>query len=319
MKFVRKSRIFILFLSGCLVLTLSASASMGIEAYYGDTITLQGYSTGNPTVSLFLTGPNLPVNGVALNDLSARADEGHFTTVSVDDNDHWVYKWATNIMNGRLDEGTYTVWVVNGPTDRSRLTAAEYSTISIHLATPIITTFTLSIPGTLELNTTPEGSSVLLGENYRGSTPLTINGTEPGTYTVTFSRFGYSRLSVPVRVEAGKITAVNATLIPLTGSLEITTSPPGARILLDSVDQGASPVTLTTITSGNHTLLVVKEGYVTLEQLVRILPDQTTQTAVLLKPISSSPHGIVPASGQGPTMIIAGLIVIMVVIRSNRS
>jgi hypothetical protein len=266
-----------------------------------------------------LTGPNLPVNGVALNDLSARADEGHFTTVSIDDNDHWVYKWATNIMNGRLDEGTYTVWVVNGPTDRSRLTAAEYSTISIHLATPIITTFTLSIPGTLELNTTPEGSSVLLGENYRGSTPLIINGTEPGTYTVTFSRFGYSRLSVPVRVEAGKITAVNATLIPLTGSLEITTSPPGARILLDSVDQGASPVTLTTITSGNHTLLVVKEGYVTLEQLVRILPDQTTQTAVLLKPISSSPHGIVPASGQGPTMIIAGLIVIMVVIRSNRS
>jgi hypothetical protein len=40
-------------------------------------------------------------------------------------------------------------------------------------------------------------------------------------YMVTFSRQGYSRLFVPVCVEAGKITAVTVTLIPLTGSLEI--------------------------------------------------------------------------------------------------
>jgi hypothetical protein len=94
------------FLTGCLVLISPVSASAAIEAYYGDTIHLQGYSCGSPTVYLFLTGPNLPVNGVALNDLSSQADEGHFTTVSVDDNDHWLYKWATNMMNGRLDEGT---------------------------------------------------------------------------------------------------------------------------------------------------------------------------------------------------------------------
>ena len=310
--------VILLFFTGCLALTTPVSASEGIEAYYGDTITLQGYSYGSPMVYLFLTGPNLPVNGVALNDLFARADEGHFTTVSVDDNDHWVYKWATNIMNGRLDEGTYTVWVVNGPADRSRLDTQEYTTISIHLNTPVITTNTPSIPGTLELNTTPEGSSVLLGENYRGSTPLTINGTEPGTYTVTFSRFGYYRLSVPVRVEAGKITAVNATLIPLTGSLEITTSPSGARILLDSNDQGTSPVILTNITSGNHTLTVIKEGYITTEQPVRIITGQTTPVAVQLAPLSSSIPGKLPLSGPGPAITIAGFIVILTVIRYNR-
>jgi len=307
--------VIIVFLTGCIVLITAVSASSGIEAYYGDTITLQGYSYGSPTVYLFLTGPNLPVNGVALDDLSARADEGHFTMVSVDDNDHWVYKWATNMVNGKLDAGTYTVWVVNGPADRSRLHADEYTTISIHLNTPILITNTRSIPGALELITTPDGASVRLGENYRGSTPLTIDEIEPGIYTVTFSRFGYSRLSVVVRVEAGKITAVTGTLIPLTGSLEITTSPSGARILLDSADKGASPITLTNISAGNHTLTVIKEGYITSEQRVWIIPGQTTPVVVPLDPLSSSTSGKLPLPGQGPAIAIAGLTVMLMVRR----
>ena len=311
--------VIILLLTGYLVLSSTVSASSGIEAYYGDTITLQGYSYGSPSVYLFLSGPNLPVNGVALNDLSARADEGHFTTVSVDDNDHWVTKWATNMINGKLDAGTYTVWVVNSPTDRSRLHADEYTTISIHLNSPGITTNIRSIPGILELNTTPEGASVLLGENYKGSTPLTIDGIEPGTYTVTFSRFGYFRLSVPVHVEAGKTTTVHGTLIPLTGSLEITTNPQGARILLDSADQGVSPVTVTNISAGNHTVTAIKEGYITTEQSVRILPNQTTPVAILMDPLSSPNPGKLPSSGQGPAITIAGFIVILMLIRHNRS
>jgi hypothetical protein len=307
--------VILLLLTGCLVLTSAVSASAGIDAYYGETIPLQGYSYSSPMVYLFLTGPNLPVNGVALNDLSARADEGHFTTVSVDENDHWAYKWATNMMNGRLDEGTYTVWVVNRPTDRSRLHAGDYTTISVHLNSPGISVNTRPIPGILELNTTPEGASVMLGEIYQGSTPLTIDGIDPGTYTVTFSRFDYSRLSVPVRVEAGKITAVSGTLIPLTGSLEITTSPSGARIMLDSADQGTSPVTLTNISAGNHTLTVIKEGYITTEQRLRIIPGQTTPVTILLLPISSATSGKLPLSGQGPAIAIAGLTVILMVRR----
>lgn len=307
--------VIIVFLAVCLVLVTAVSASAGIDAYYGDTIPLQGYSYGSPDVYLFLTGPNLPVNGVALTDLSARADEGHFTVVGVDDNDHWVYKWATNTINGKLDAGTYTVWVVNRPADRSRLQAGDYTTISIHLNTPMLIINTRSIPGALELHTTPEGASVLLGEKYQGSTPYTINGIEPGTYTVTFSRFGYFPLSVPVRIESGKITALNGTLIPLTGSLDITTSPSGARVLLDSADQGTSPLTLTNITAGNHTLTVIKEGYITAEQGVRIIPGQNIPVAVLLDTLSPSPTGKLPLSGQGLAIALAGLTVIIIVRR----
>ena len=316
MNFLCIARILIIILSICLVLTGPALADGGIDAYYGETVTLQGYSYGSTNVYLFLTGPNLPVNGVALDDISARADQGYFTRVDVDDRDHWVYRWGTNSINGRLDEGTYTVWVMNGPYDRSRLDLADYRTISVHLKTPLITTVTRAIPGTLTLTTAPDGASVVIDKTYRGSTPLTIEGLAPGTHTVTFSQFGYFPLSVPVSVRAGEITEVSGTLLPLTGSLEIITSPPEARIQLDSVDQGTSPLTLKNITTGNYTLTVIKEGYGTTVQTVKVLSNQTTQITVPLEPVFSPGSGLFPALGPDPAVMTAGFILVLLVIRT---
>ena len=129
MKIFCSAQTAILIIMGCFVLTTSVSASGEIAAYIGDTITLQGYSYGSSIVNLFLTGSNLPVNGVALNDITACADEGHFTNVSVDGNDHWRYPRSTNAMGGHLNAGIYTVWVVDRPNDRSLLAKTYYSTI----------------------------------------------------------------------------------------------------------------------------------------------------------------------------------------------
>jgi len=304
----------ILIIISCLVLTTCVSASVGITAYIGDTIPLSGYSYGSSTVYLFLTGPNLPVNGVALNDITARADEGHFTEVSVDSNDHWEYPWGTNAMGGRLDAGTYTVWVVNRPLDRSHLAKADYNTISIRLGTPVIKIISPVIPGSLVLNTSPDGASVLINDVYRGSTPLIIERIEPGTYGVTFSRFGYAKLSTPLRVESGKTTEVSGALIPLTGSLDITSGPAGARILLDAVNLGITPVSLPNMTLGNHTLTVVKEGYVTAEQRVTVV-EGTTQISISLVPASPLLMDTLRAAGPAPATLIAGFITILLVIR----
>jgi hypothetical protein len=217
-------------------------------------------------------------------------------------------------MGGRLDAGTYTVWVVNRPLDRSQLAKADYNTISIMLGTPVIKIISPVIPGSLVLNTSPDGASVLINDVYRGSTPLIIERIEPGTYGVTFSRFGYAKLSTPLRVESGKTTEVSGALIPLTGSLDITSSPAGARILLDAVNQGVTPVSLPDITVGNHTLTVVKEGYVTAEQRVTVVKG-TTQISISLVPVSPLLMDTLRAAGPAPATLIAGFITILLVIR----
>jgi hypothetical protein len=318
MKILCNAQTAILIFVGCLVLTTCVSASGEIAAYIGDTITLQGYSYGSPTVYLFLTGPNLPVNGVALNDITARADEGHFTEVSVDGNDHWEYPWGTNAIGGRLDAGTYTVWIVNSPNDRSLLAKADYSIISIKMGTPLIIVNSPVIPGALVLNTSPDGASVLIDDIYRGNTPLIIESIEPGTYGVTFSRFGYTKLSTSVLVESGRTTELSGALIPLTGSLDITTSPSGARILLDTAYLGTTSVTLSNITVGNHSLTVLKEGYVTSEQRVTVFERRTTQITISLVPASPPRVDTLRAAGPAPATLIAGFITILLVIRYLR-
>ncbi|MDP2796597.1 MAG: PEGA domain-containing protein [Methanoregula sp.] len=302
----------------CLLLITSASAAPGIQASLGDIIPLSGYSYGSQTVYLFLTGPNLPVNGVALDDISKRADEGGFTRVQVDSNDRWSYKWGTANIGGRLDEGTYTVWVVSGPNDRSHLSEADYSTISVTLGKPSISIDTQVQPGAMDLRSVPDGASVVMSEKYLGKTPLTVSALAPGTYDVIFSQFGYEKFSTRVPVEAGRITEVTATLVPNTGGLAITSVPAGASVLVDGRNIGLAPVTAGNLTVGNHTVTVSLDGCISLQQTVTVIPGQTLLVNIGLIPQPPQKAETTRAAGPAAAPLIAGFVAIMFFIRCTR-
>jgi hypothetical protein len=302
-----------------LVLAAGVSAAAPDKAALGDVVPLSGYVYGSTTAYLFLTGPNLPVNGVALNDITARADQGGFTQVSVDSNDRWTYKWNTASVGGRLDEGSYTIWVVNGPNDRSRLSQAEYSTISITLEKPGLTLETAAQPGTLIFRSDPSGASVAINNEYRGMTPLEIGGFAPGTYTVTFSRFGYLPFSMPVSVISGKIIEVTATLTKTTGSVFVNTIPPGAVLILDGTDAGLSPVTLSGIAPGNHTINAAKEGFGTSVREVQVIAGETANVDISLEPAPVALPATPGAPGLVPATILAGITIILLAASSRLS
>jgi hypothetical protein len=303
-------------LIGCLLLAGGTVAAAGIQVYMGDIVTLQGYSSGSETVYLYLTGPNLPANGVALDNINARADEGHFTEVDVDSNDHWIYHWGTNSMGGKLDEGAYTIWVVNSPTDRSDLSGAEYSTITVGLDTPGITVstpVTPLVPGTMDLSSSPNETSVVVNNAYKGKTPLTLKGLTPGTYNVTFSRFGYYPFSTPVKVEPGLVSDVVASLEQQTGGLLINTSPAGAQVMIDGGDAGISPLTITRLPTGNHTLNVSAAGYTSQEVPVHVSVNQTRTINLELVPVTSFSELWVEVVVIA--IILAGLIVVLLIVK----
>jgi hypothetical protein len=295
----------------CILFIPGASAAPEIQASLGDIIPLSGYSYTSQTVYLFLTGPNLPVNGVMLNDISKRADEGFFTRVQVDGNDHWSYKWGSADTGRRLDAGTYTVWVVSGPNDRSHLSQADYSTITITLGKPTISVNTLLQPGAIDLRSVPDGASVVMDEKFVGKTPLTVSALSPGTYDITFSQFGYQKFSTHVPVEAGRITEVAATLVPDTGALAITSVPAGAKVLVDGKDAGITPVTAGNLTAGNHTVDVSLEGYTSLHQTVMVISGQTLPVTIGLSPVSLQKTETPRAAGPAPAFLIAGGVTVL--------
>jgi hypothetical protein len=299
------------FIAVLLFITGTVGGSSGIQASLGEEVAIAGYSTSGPYVYLFLTGPNLPVNGVALHDITTRADEGFFTRVSVDGDDRWEYTWHTGSPGGRLDEGTYTVWVVSGPNDRSRLARADYRTIPVTLKKPVVSVDTPVQPGGMDLHSVPDGASVTVNGEYRGRTPLAISSLAPGSYAVTFSRFGYREQSTRVRVEQGKIAEAVAVLQPETGTLAVNSTPHGARVLLNGADIGISPVVLENISTGNHTVTLQKDGYITAARQIRINAGQVSPVEVSLDPVpASTPRspGLVPAAAGALLVSLSGIL-----------
>jgi hypothetical protein len=125
-------------LAGLLLLIGTAVAAPVISAAIGDPVTLAGYAPGADGVYLFVTGPNLPANGVRLDDISApvtSGDPSSFTRTSVDNN-RWEYTWYTRMKGGPPDAGTYTIYIVTTPVGRRDLTGSEYATVMVSLGSP---------------------------------------------------------------------------------------------------------------------------------------------------------------------------------------
>jgi hypothetical protein len=119
-----------------LLITAALGADASYEGYLGDTITLHGPSYVSKEVYLFMTGPGLPENGVTLTDTTQRADRGQFTMVDVDSNQQWSMTWKTSRIENQIDPGTYTVYVVTDPVDKSQIAGHSYQTLSVYLKDP---------------------------------------------------------------------------------------------------------------------------------------------------------------------------------------
>jgi hypothetical protein len=140
---VNRFRSFMLLICLCAVVLVAAVSGYGYSTdyvgYLGETIALHGVSYNSNQVYLFMTCPGLPENGVTLTDTSMRADQGHFTVIDVDSSQEWAFKWDTSRIenyngNGNgIDPGTYTVYVVNAPVDKSGLAGHSYQTLSVYL------------------------------------------------------------------------------------------------------------------------------------------------------------------------------------------
>ena len=296
-------------------------------ASLGSTVTLSGYSYTGTSVYLFLTGPNLLPDGVALDNINRPADQGGATQVDVDADGHWIYKWNTANPGGSLDAGSYTIWVTDSPADLSHLSAVEYTTLSVILTKPFITaeisggsirSSDETQTGSMNLNAIPEGTSVVINGMYKGMTPLIVSALHPGTYNVTFSHFGFRGLSTPVTVQVGSISEVNVSLVRLTGSLLVNTTPDGAQLTLDGLKAGTSPVTLQDLQPGNHTLNVTKDGFVMQILPVRITADQATTVDVVLVPADLSGTGT-RAAGFLTLTVIGGILIILLLFAVKRS
>jgi hypothetical protein len=150
-----------------MALLLIPAFSAALSVPLGDKVPLTGTSTGSQTLYLFLTGPNLPANGVRLSDGAAvvTGSSSSFTRVDVQTDDMWRYDWDTSGLGGIIDVGSYVVYVVTEPAGKQDLKGKEYATLSITLTRPGISVVTERPPPvttrTPEIITTPTTATIV--------------------------------------------------------------------------------------------------------------------------------------------------------------
>ncbi|MDT8356983.1 MAG: PEGA domain-containing protein [Methanomicrobiaceae archaeon] len=155
--------------------------------------------------------------------------------------------------------------------------------------------------GSIEVTSSPAGASILLDGLETGEyTNSTLTDVPAGEHSVQVSLEGYAAVEDEwVTVSHGETVEVHFTLVPLTGSIEVTSDPAGGRVYLDGEDSGeVTPAMLTDVAVGSHLVEVRLAGYDTASSRVEVVEGVPAEVDIALSP-STGGDGGTDTSGYG--------------------
>jgi len=147
----------------------------------------------------------------------------------------------------------------------------------------------------LKVTSNVDGSSVFVDGVRKGTAPLTLEGLKPGRHQVKVARKGYEPYEEGVFLRQGKTLTVKAVLEGLSGTIEVTGRPAGAKVYLDGYYTGVLPVDPTGMAAGSHMVKVVMKGYHELEKTIDVRAGRAVKVKVDLKPVA-------PAASEPKTL-----------------
>jgi hypothetical protein len=101
------------------------------------------------------------------------------------------------------------------------------------------------------------------------------------------SKEGFHEAHQSVTVVAGRATSINITLTPPRGEIDISTSPPGAEVLIDGKSYGPGPIRAE-VDAGQHAFLVRQAGRQPVEGKLAVQDQSVVQRTIDL-PLKPSP------------------------------
>ena len=158
--------------------------------------------------------------------------------------------------------------------------------------------------GHLAVESQPTGATVVV-KDARGTAPLSLK-LPAGSYDVKLQLKGYKDYLETVRLESGQDLKLLAHLEIATGSLSLTSDPPGARVLLDGKESGVTPLLVEGLTPADAmTVLLSSPGYKDYTGTVAVVAGKERDVNVSLakKPVPQPaprvfhphPHSAAPA------------------------
>ncbi len=158
---------------------------------------------------------------------------------------------------------------------------------------PVVRSYMAPAPapaeGSLTMTTTPPGAQLFVDGVERGVTPVTVT-LKPGTHSLEVRGGGTPRL-LPITIAAGAQMSQYLelpTVASAFGQLQVATQPSGARVSVDGVPRGTTPVTVPDLAAGDHTV-ALESDMGSVKQTVRIEAGNTSSLVVPLGAAEGAP------------------------------
>ena len=164
--------------------------------------------------------------------------------------------------------------------------------VSLPAARKLISPAAPTLEGTLVVSTTPTGAKLFVDGVERGVTPVTL-ALKPGPHSLEVRGDGAPRL-MPITITAGAQISQYLELPKVAaavGQLHVRTDPAGARVSVDGVAKGVSPLTVADLTPGEHAVQLESD----LGSVKQVVTVEAGNTASLMVPLGA-PEGA-PVSG----------------------
>lgn len=200
-----------------------------------------------------------------------------------------LYKGTTPLTVTNLTTGIHTVNV-------TRSNYYDYTAI-VFISTGQTTSLHAKLlrkTGNLSVASNPAGANLYVDNHYKGITPITVKGLSEGIHAVKVTKYGYYDYTTTQYIYANKTAALNVTLTfaqnqtNATATLSVASNPTGANLYLDNFFKGYTPLTLTGLSVGNHTVKVAKGGYYNYTKTIYFSAGQTTTLNPTLTPVQNT-------------------------------
>jgi len=171
--------------------------------------------------------------------------------------------------------------------------------------------------GSVSVSSTPSGASIYLDGTYKGTTPETIFDVPVGNHSILLTKSGYYDKTATIIVVLNQVAYVSESLDVKTGEIDISSDPSGAMVYLDDSYNGITPITISDVPEGYHTVKLTKPGYWDY--------CETLYVSARSKEFVSGHLSLIPTSTPKPSIqafeaifAIAGLLVVTYLLRRRK-
>jgi formylglycine-generating enzyme required for sulfatase activity len=162
--------------------------------------------------------------------------------------------------------------------------------------------------GTLALRTNPNGASITVSGEYKGTTPMDLKLAPGKSYLVSLTKAGYQSSERNVDIEPDQDILLDLKLLPVLGVLQLEVTPEGGELFIDGKSFG-EPSQRLSLTAQGHQLEVRKQGYATYATTVTPRPGFDQRLQINLKTVAQARSDAIPktihtASGQQMNFVV---------------